>query len=50
VPTGIDSDAISALARRVQERTGVGSGHVGGFGSLDRFLEISRSGSERRTD
>lgn len=43
IPTGIDPAAISALGRRVQERTGVGSGHVSGFGSLDRFLELSRS-------
>jgi hypothetical protein len=43
VRTGIDALRISALALRVRERTGVGSGHVSGFGSLERFLELSRA-------
>lgn len=42
VTTGIDSLALSDLAMRVRARTGVGSGHVSAFGSLERFLEISR--------
>lgn len=42
VPTGIDPERISDLAVRVERRTAAGSGHVGGFGSLERFLEISR--------
>ncbi len=43
ITTGIDAERISVLARKVQERTGVGTGHVSGFGSLDRFLEMSRA-------
>lgn len=42
VQTGIDPARLSATAVGVHQRTGVGSGHVSGFGSLDRFLELSR--------
>lgn len=42
VATGIDAGRLSTLAMAVQQRTGVGTGHVSGFGSLTRFLEISR--------
>lgn len=42
VRTGIDAARLSAIAVAVQERVGVGSGHVSGFGSLDRFLQLSR--------
>lgn len=47
IATGIDADRLSALALRVQERTGVGTGHVSGFGSIDRFLSLSRAHLER---
>jgi hydroxymethylglutaryl-CoA lyase len=43
VPTGIDAAVLSDLAMRVRARTGVGSGHVSAFGSLARFLEMSRA-------
>lgn len=43
IPTGIDVPALSDAALHIQARTGVGSGHVSAFGSLDRFLEVSRA-------
>jgi len=42
VSTGVDPGRLGALALEVRQRTGVGTGHVSGFVSLDRFLEISR--------
>ena len=42
VPTGVDPTALSEAAMRIRTRTGVGSGHVSAFGSLERFLEESR--------
>lgn len=47
IGTGIDATRISTLALAVQERTGVGSGHVSGFGSLEAFLAMSRERLER---
>jgi len=43
IPTGIDAAALSDAALHIRTRTGVGSGHVSAFGSLDRFLEVSRA-------
>ena len=42
IPTGIDPVALSEAAMHVRRRTGVGSGHVSAFGSLERFFEVSR--------
>jgi hydroxymethylglutaryl-CoA lyase len=43
VSTGIDLAAAAANGRRAMELVGTGSGHVTGFGTLDRFLELNRA-------
>ena len=42
VPTGIDLAACAANGRRAMEMVGTGGGHVTGFGTIGRFLEINR--------
>jgi len=42
VTTGIDLTACAANGRRAMELVGTGGGHVTGFGTMERFLEINR--------
>jgi hydroxymethylglutaryl-CoA lyase len=42
VPTGVDLAAAAANGRHAMGLVGTGGGHVTGFGTLDRFLEINR--------
>jgi len=42
VHTGIDLAAAAANGRHAMELVGAGGGHVTGFGTLKRFLEINR--------
>lgn len=49
VRTGIDAEAIAALALRMRERLGEGSGHVSGFGTLERFLDSGRAALAEKT-
>ena len=60
IGTGIDLAAVAASGRRAMELVGAGGGHVTGFGTLERFLELNRvhlaevnaapPGSSGRTD
>jgi hypothetical protein len=42
VPTGVDLAGCAANGRRAMELVGTGGGHVTGFGTIERFLEINR--------
>lgn len=42
VTTGIDLTTCAANGRRAMELVGTGGGHVTGFGTMERFLEINR--------
>lgn len=43
ISTGIDLEACAANGRRAMELVGTGGGHVTGFGTLARFLELNRA-------
>jgi len=43
IGTGIDLAAVAASGRRAMELVGTGGGHVTGFGTLERFLELNRA-------
>jgi len=42
VHTGVDLAAAAANGRHAMELVGTGGGHVTGFGTMKRFLEINR--------
>jgi hydroxymethylglutaryl-CoA lyase len=43
IDTGIDLAAVAATGTRAMELVGTGGGHVTGFGTLERFLELNRA-------
>lgn len=47
LPTGVDALRVAALGRELQRSMGTGGGRVTGFGTLEKFLEVSRAQLER---